>query len=99
MHIMATPIEVDGIPVVDVAAWLNREDGSAACEEECAKVAAALHQYGVLCVKDPRVSSEDNDRYVESGQVSASTSEPLRGGAGHTGGRSSGWGGHHTGGL
>ena len=75
---MATPIEVDGIPVVDVAAWLNREDGSAACEEECAKVAAALHQYGIICVKDPRVSSEDNDRYVVSGAVSASTSEPLQ---------------------
>jgi isopenicillin N synthase-like dioxygenase len=62
-----TPV-LDGIPVVDVGAWLAREESpetAAASAAECEKVAAALHQYGILCIKDPRVTAEDNDNFLD----------------------------------
>jgi len=54
----------DGIPVVDVGAWLDK-DGATDPEvlaAECAKAAASLHKYGCLFARDPRVNSEDNDQ-------------------------------------
>ena len=70
------PVETDaGIPVVDVNMFLQYEqaekegkqpssDLEQKLNDECKRVAQGLHEYGVLIVKDPRVSSQDNDRYV-----------------------------------
>lgn len=55
------------IPVVDVALFLNRGDSpeaEAAARAEAVRVADALHNYGILCVRDPRVSQDDNNRCV-----------------------------------
>jgi hypothetical protein len=59
-----TSTEFDGIPVIDVASWMGREEEGADKESlaaECAKAAAALHEYGCLFARDPRVASADND--------------------------------------
>lgn len=59
---------IDGIPVIDVGCWLNEaadDSALAAKQTECEKVAQALHQYGIVCVRDPRVSTADNDRFLD----------------------------------
>jgi len=50
------------IPVIDVAKYLNKEEG---WEEECKKVADCFHKYGILKFRDPRVNMEANDRYID----------------------------------
>lgn len=68
-----------GIPVVDVNLFLQYEQSEQSnlketkpeqwkqleqqLKEECKHVAQGLHEYGVLIVKDPRVTEEDNNRY------------------------------------
>jgi isopenicillin N synthase-like dioxygenase len=40
-------------------------DKSASWEEECVKVAASLHKFGILLVRDPRVKPEVNEEYID----------------------------------
>lgn len=64
MAAAASSAEFDGIPVIDVAAWMGREAEGAdkeSLDAECAKAAAALRKFGCLFAKDPRVKSSDND--------------------------------------
>jgi len=41
-------------PVIDIQAYFEKREG--VWEQECLKVAASLHKFGVLIVKDPRVN-------------------------------------------
>lgn len=34
-------------------------------EHECIKVAASLHKFGILIVKDPRVNHKTNEEYID----------------------------------
>mmetsp|Transcript_19401 Transcript_19401/g.18508 ORF Transcript_19401/g.18508 Transcript_19401/m.18508 type:complete len:133 (+) Transcript_19401:153-551(+) len=43
--------------------FLTKEDGK--WKEECEKVAESLHKYGILIVKDPRASEQDNENYLD----------------------------------
>jgi isopenicillin N synthase-like dioxygenase len=52
------------IPVIDLNIFFNKEVDPSKYAAECQKVADAFHQYGVLCVRDPRVSEADNDRFL-----------------------------------
>lgn len=67
------PTTAGHLPVIDLNAALNLKAGDAASEaayaEECAKVAAALREYSIIIVRDPRVSQEDNDGCVSAGAV------------------------------
>jgi len=58
---MSAKTEEVEIPVIDVEAYLS----SSQDEEQCKKVAKALHELGLLCVKDPRVTSKDNDVFID----------------------------------
>eukprot|EP00499_Haloplacidia_sp_CaronLabIsolate_P009735 CAMPEP_0196781950 /NCGR_PEP_ID=MMETSP1104-20130614/10453_1 /TAXON_ID=33652 /ORGANISM="Cafeteria sp., Strain Caron Lab Isolate" /LENGTH=416 /DNA_ID=CAMNT_0042152181 /DNA_START=50 /DNA_END=1300 /DNA_ORIENTATION=- len=58
-------VEVADLPVIDLAKFMGAEESDAAAEE-CKKVAEALHKYGCLIVRDPRVSMADNDRFVDN---------------------------------
>ena len=49
-------------PMIDVQAYFEQ---SASWEDECLKVAASLHKFGVLIVKDPRVKPEVNEQYID----------------------------------
>lgn len=48
--------------MIDVQAYFEQ---SASWEDECLKVAASLHKFGVLIVKDPRVKPEVNEQYID----------------------------------
>jgi hypothetical protein len=49
-------------PVIDLDIYFERKEG---WEKECEKVAASLHKYGILVVKDPRVNQKMNDDYID----------------------------------
>ena len=49
-------------PIIDVQAYFDK---SATWEEECIKVAASLHKFGILLVRDPRVKPEVNEEYID----------------------------------
>lgn len=56
------------VPVIDLNKLLELKEGDEASQkaydEECAKVAKALHEYSILIVRDPRVSEADNNGCV-----------------------------------
>lgn len=56
------------LPIIDLNALLNydatNEESKAAYTAECQKVADALHKFSILIVRDPRVSQDDNNKYV-----------------------------------
>ena len=50
------------VPVVDVQPFLNNPTSAQA---ECKVVAEALHKYGCLVIKDPRVHQSENSRFID----------------------------------
>jgi len=42
--------------------FLERKDG---WEQECDKVTASLHKFGILIVRDPRVNFQMNEDYID----------------------------------
>ena len=63
---LSTPFAtVDGLPIVDVSAWLNRATAPTAAAEEAKRVAAALHEWGVVIVRDARATEQDNDNFLD----------------------------------
>jgi isopenicillin N synthase-like dioxygenase len=52
------------IPVIDFDIFFNKDKDPVRYAEECDKVAEAFHTYGIVIVRDPRVSEADNDRFL-----------------------------------
>ncbi|CEP00972.1 hypothetical protein PBRA_008284 [Plasmodiophora brassicae] len=52
------------IPVVDIQPFLSGGDGQS-LSDACKEVARSLQQYGVIIIKDPRVTEADNDVFVD----------------------------------
>lgn len=55
------------IPVVDLTAWIGDQDDDN-CEgrtDDCQRLADALHRFGIVLVRDPRVSEVDNDKFLD----------------------------------
>jgi isopenicillin N synthase-like dioxygenase len=52
------------IPVIDLNAFFGKNENPEKFMEECKKAADAFHRYGLVCVRDPRVSEADNDRFL-----------------------------------
>lgn len=50
------------VPIVDVSNFVK---GIGNCEQECKTVAEALHKYGCLIIKDPRVDVAQNNRFLD----------------------------------
>jgi hypothetical protein len=50
------------IPVVDVSNFLEH---SGNYTYDCTIVSEALHKYGCLIIKDPRVDSEQNNKFLD----------------------------------
>lgn len=68
---LATAAEPSGtlqLPVIDFNVFNARASSPAAgalYHAECAKVAEALHKYGICIVRDPRVLEADNSRFLD----------------------------------
>ncbi|CAG8592670.1 2136_t:CDS:2 [Acaulospora colombiana] len=54
----------DILPVIDLELFLNEKNNPLTIKE-CQKAADALRNYGALLVKDPRVTEEDNSRFLD----------------------------------
>ncbi|KAL7751516.1 hypothetical protein RI367_002979 [Sorochytrium milnesiophthora] len=52
------------LPLVDVGAYLT-DSTSAAARAECDKAAEALKTYGAVLLRDPRVSADDNSKFLD----------------------------------
>jgi isopenicillin N synthase-like dioxygenase len=50
-------------PVIDLSTYLN--GGAAASQSACKEIAQLLHQFGMLIVKDPRVDSSLNGKFLD----------------------------------
>ena len=50
------------VPIVDVQPFLT-ETGN--YTQDCKTVAEALHTYGCLIIKDPRVNVQQNNRFID----------------------------------
>ena len=46
------------VPVIDVLAYINKEEGK--WLQECENVALSLHKFGILIFKDPRFDEMEN---------------------------------------
>lgn len=51
------------VPVIDVKGFLTE---SPSAKSDCKQVAEALHKYGCLVIKDPRVNQAENDRFLDT---------------------------------
>ena len=50
------------VPIVDVQPFLQ-ESGN--YHQDCKTVVEALHTYGCLVIKDPRVNAQQNNRFLD----------------------------------
>jgi hypothetical protein len=50
------------VPIVDVTNFVK---GTGNYEQECKTVADALHKYGCLIIKDPRVNVAQNNKFLD----------------------------------
>ena len=66
------------LPVVDFAAFFNKDKDPEAYRKECTKAAFALYQYGLVVLRDPRVAEADNDRFVDMMEKYFEGSDGLR---------------------
>lgn len=58
------------LPVIDLSHYLaavasDSQLGDGRLSELCAEVSRTLRETGVLLVKDPRCSTQDNDRFID----------------------------------
>nr|CAG8438498.1 9090_t:CDS:2 [Entrophospora candida] len=51
------------LPIIDLGLYLKDKNSELAIEE-CHKTAKALKDYGALLIKDPRVTEDDNSRFL-----------------------------------
>ena len=58
-RLFSSPLSV---PIVDVTPFLT-ESGN--YTNDCKTVAEALHKYGCLIIKDPRVNVEQNNKFID----------------------------------
>lgn len=73
-----SPTTTSNVPVVDFSAFFNKEADPEKYKAECAKVAYALHHFGLVVLKDPRVSEDDNNRFINMMEKYFETSDGLR---------------------
>jgi hypothetical protein len=55
----------DLLPVIDLSVFLSRPATDPAAQDACRRAAECLRDTGALIVRDPRVSYEDNGRFLD----------------------------------
>lgn len=66
------------LPVVELSAFFDKEKDPARYAAECAKVAHALHHFGLVILRDPRVAEADNVRFLNMMEKYFEGSDGLR---------------------
>lgn len=66
------------LPVVEFSAFFDKEKDPARYQAECAKVAHALHHFGLVILRDPRVAEADNNRFIDMMERYFAGSDGLR---------------------
>lgn len=68
------------IPVVDLTAWIGDQDGanSEGSADDCRLLADALHRFGIVLVRDPRVSGVDRDRFLDQMETYYARSDGVK---------------------
>lgn len=66
------------LPVVEFSAFFDKDKDPARYQAECEKVAHALHHFGLVIVKDPRVAESDNNRFLNMMERYFAGSDGLR---------------------
>ena len=62
------------IQIVDLSTYLGTKND----DDGCRKIADALHRYGIVICRDPRVSAKDNDRYLDMMETYFALSDGVR---------------------
>lgn len=52
------------LPVIELSHWLNDKTSEEALKQ-CQAVADSLYRYGLLCVRDPRATEQDNNVFLD----------------------------------
>eukprot|EP00904_Undaria_pinnatifida_P009792 jgi/Undpi1/5943/HiC_scaffold_2.g01217.m1 len=65
-----------GIPVVDLSEWVG--EGAGGDADDCRKLADALHRFGIVIVRDPRVSEVDNDLFLDQMETYYAQSDGVK---------------------
>jgi len=53
------------IPEIDLSKFLDKATPQEILLAECKKLSSALHRYGLCVVRDPRVTEQDNDSFLD----------------------------------
>lgn len=67
----------EDIPVIDLTPWLGKSsvEGGA---DDCQRLAEALHKFGVVIVRDPRVSESENDAFLDQMEAYYAQSDGVK---------------------
>lgn len=64
------------VPVIDISKWIIpsngrkvEEESDDAAADDCRRMADALHRFGIVLVKDPRVSEVDNNAFLDQMEI------------------------------
>jgi isopenicillin N synthase-like dioxygenase len=66
------------LPVIEFSAFFEKETNPERYNAECAKVAHTLHHYGLVILRDPRVSEADNSTFINMMEQYFGLSDGLR---------------------
>ncbi len=70
--------EVLELPTIELSSFFSRDTNVDNYKAECAKVADALHKYGLCIVRDPRVKEEHNNKFLDMMEVYFGKSDGIR---------------------
>lgn len=66
------------LPVVEFEAFFSKDKDPERYARECQKVADALHDFGLVVLRDPRVSEADNNRFIDMMEQYFESSDGVR---------------------
>ncbi len=72
-------VEPLSLPVIDVNIFLNKDKDTSKYQQECDKLADALHLYGCAVIRDPRVEYDFNNTFLDMMERYFSISDGQRG--------------------
>lgn len=63
-HILRRFFSTSTVPLIDITPFLTSPD-SVSNIASCKEIASALHKYGALIIKDPRVKKDYNEKFLD----------------------------------